>query len=128
MATLCGGRVMPSVEAGLSAGLDPNQGVSSEPQPFSRPLPAIESIFAESGIGVTFRASGVLTAVAGLGLVRRAKNPYSGARMGPFSRSAARKEQLPDFVHTVTMVRATSSGCVVYCCCLRHFDVLMYSS
>src|SRR5690349_8141638 len=117
MATLCGGTVMPSVETDLSPGLEPNHGVSSDPQPFSPRLPAIASIFAESGIGVTFRAAGVFAAGGGSGLVRRTKNPYSGARIGPFSRSAARKEKLPAFVHTVTIVRATSSGCVVYGCC-----------
>ena len=34
-------------------------------------------------------------------------------RIGPCSRSAARKEKLPALVHKVTMVRATSSAWLV---------------
>ena len=59
--------------------------------------------------------------------IRRTKNPYSGARIGPFSRSAARKEKLPELVHKVTMVRATSSGWLVKGWTRRHFGVPMYS-
>ena len=40
----------------------------------------------------------------------RTKNPYSGARIGPNSRSDARNEKLPDGSETVRIVRATSSG------------------
>ena len=42
--------------------------------------------------------------------VARTKKPNSGAKMGPFSKSAARKEKLPDFVRSVMIDLATSSG------------------
>ena len=43
--------------------------------------------------------------------VARTKKPYSGRKIGPCSRSETRNEKLPDLVHTVRIVRATSSGC-----------------
>ena len=66
-------------------------------------LPASEGL-AAGGSAVVFACG------EGSAEVRRTKNPYSGARIGPFSRSAARNEKLPDSVHTVTIVLATSSA------------------
>ncbi len=37
------------------------------------------------------------------------KKPYSGARIGPRSRSAGKNEKLPESVRTVTIVRLASS-------------------
>ena len=68
--------------------------------------------FGPSGVPGAGAAAGSAGAVSAWPLATaRTKNPYSGARMGPFSRSAARKEKLPDFVQTVTIVRATSCAC-----------------
>ncbi len=53
------------------------------------------------------------------------EEPILGRQIGPLSRSAAKKEKLPAFVHKVTMVRATSSGWLVNGWTFRHFDVPM---
>ena len=53
----------------------------------------------------------------------RTKKPYSGARIGPCSKSEARNEKLPELVQTVTMVRATSPTSPLYGQSFRHFDV-----
>src|SRR6476659_3607949 len=100
MAHLRDGRVMPCTKTGLSNGLPPNQGVSSLPHPKRPAPPAMAFIF----VARRFRRSaGDFGEGARSSEVRRTKNPYSGARIGPFSRSAARKEKLPAFVHKVTM-------------------------
>lgn len=53
--------------------------------------------------------SGDCREVAGRRSVARTKKPFSGARSGPVSRSAGRKEKLPDLVNTVRMVRSAFS-------------------
>ena len=117
--------MMPSTETSAAVGFPPNQGVSLLPQPSSFVLPAIEFIFSERSVRGVRESSGGWDAVGAGPPVRRTKNPYSGARIGPLSRSAARKEKLPAFVHKVTMVRATSSGWLVKGWTFRHFDVPM---
>ena len=117
MARSRAGMAMPSTETGLSLRFPPNQGVASLPQPSRSSLPAMLFIFWSSGI---CRARGFC---GGSLEVRRTKKPYSGARIGPFSRSAARKEKLPPLVQSVTMVRATSSVWLVNGCTRRHFAV-----
>ena len=94
-----------------SAGLAPNHGIKPADQPRTSGTPAIESTFVLSS-SLGGGASAAVLAFAGICFIpaARTKKPYSGARIGPCSRSAARKEKLPDLVHTVTMVRATSSG------------------
>ena len=47
-------------------------------------------------------------------VLARTKKPYSGARIGPFSRSDARKEKFPALLHRVMIVRAASSGSALY--------------
>src|SRR5579862_6162646 len=121
MATHFSGSVIPCADSGRSVGFDPNQGVSLEPHALISGFPATSAILVAKGIAMSLVASSGL----GNGLDRRTKNPYSGARIGPFSRSAARNEKFPALVQTVTIVRATSSAWVVYCCCLRHLDLPM---
>ena len=125
MATLRAGMVMPEAETAAAVGLPPNHGVSLLPQPSRLVLPAMLSIFSVRSVNGVRGSSGGGATVGACPPLRRTKNPYSGARMGPLSRSAARKEKLPAFVHKVTMVRTTSSRWLTNGCTFRHFDVPM---
>ena len=70
----------------------------------------MEVVLLVSSIRGTRKSCADLAEGGNSGVVLRTKKPYSGARIGPFSKSAARNEKLPDLVHTVTIVLATSSS------------------
>src|SRR5512135_806490 len=118
--------MIPFTATGLSVGLPPNQGVLSLPHPSRFVLPAMELILAVSNARGTRKSGAGLAGARESADVRRTKNPYSGARIGPFSRSAARNEKLPAEVHKVTIVRATSSRWLVNGCTRRHLAVPRY--
>ena len=74
-------------------------------------VPSRASIFAVSNPAVGGDTFCVAGACCGAGFaagcpVARTKNPYSGARIGPVSRSTGWKEKLPEVVRTDRIVRA----------------------
>ena len=88
---------MPCTETGLSVGLPPNQGVRRCPSPAVPWLPAMASIFwSPAEPGDLAGPSEVCPKAPASFEVRRTKNPYSGARIGPFSRSAGQEREVAD--------------------------------